>query len=101
MDPPFKISKNLDLSYHVKNVGLIRTKYLNQPCVIPLKDGAPLQNNPKNLDLSYKTDLDFWVCFWKDKALYYSQSNMVIIIKYMSTCIWNFAAALTLFWCNN
>ena len=25
----------------------------------------PLQNNPKNLDLSYKTDLDFWDCFWK------------------------------------
>ena len=21
------------------------------------------QNNPRNLDLSYKTDLDFWDCF--------------------------------------
>ena len=31
-----------------------------------LKDEVfPFQNNPKNLDLSYKTDLDLWVCFSK------------------------------------
>ena len=27
------------------------------------KKGLPLQNNPKNLDLSSNTDLDFWDCF--------------------------------------
>ena len=26
-----------------------------------------LQNNSKNLDLSYKTDLDFWNCFGREK----------------------------------
>ena len=25
------------------------------------------QNNPKNLDPSYKTDLDLWDCLWKLK----------------------------------
>ena len=25
----------------------------------------PFENNPKNLDLSYKTDLDFWNFFFK------------------------------------
>ena len=24
-------------------------------------------NNPKDLDPSYKTDLDFWGLFWKEK----------------------------------
>ena len=28
----------------------------------------PSKTIPKNLDLSYKTDLDFWDCFWKVKA---------------------------------
>ena len=27
------------------------------------------QNNPKNLDLSYKTDLDLWDCFGKVKLI--------------------------------
>ena len=28
------------------------------------------QNNPKNLDKSYKTDLDFWDCFeWETPIL--------------------------------
>ena len=28
-----------------------------------IRQGFPLQNNPKNLDMSYKKDLDFWDCF--------------------------------------
>ena len=35
------------------------------------------QNNSKDLDLSYKTDLDLWDCFGKDKSLSYNQRNMV------------------------
>ena len=27
--------------------------------------GFPFQNNPKNLDPSYKMDVDFWDCFLK------------------------------------
>ena len=27
----------------------------------------PFLNNPKDLDLSYKTDLDFWDCFGRKK----------------------------------
>ena len=29
----------------------------------------PVQNNPKNLDLSYKTDLDLWVCLGRVKLV--------------------------------
>ena len=31
--------------------------------------GFPFKNNPKNLDLSFKTDLDFWDCFGKEKPV--------------------------------
>ena len=40
---------------------------------IDYRKGFVFQNNLKNLDLSYKTDLDLWVCskfiglFWKTK----------------------------------
>ena len=30
--------------------------------------GIPYQNNPKNLDPSYKMDLDFWDCFGREKV---------------------------------
>ena len=29
----------------------------------------PFQNNPKHLDLSYKTDLDLWDCFGRKKLV--------------------------------
>ena len=32
----------------------------------------PSENNPKNLDLSYKTDLDLWDCLGRVN-LYYSK----------------------------
>ena len=31
--------------------------------------GFPFQNNPKNLDQSYKMDLDFWDCFLKENPI--------------------------------
>ena len=31
----------------------------------------PFQNNPKNLDLSYKTDLDLWDCLGRVKLRVY------------------------------
>ena len=32
---------------------------------------------PKDLDPSYKTDLDFWDCFWKEKTASISQRKTV------------------------
>ena len=31
-------------------------------------DGFSFQNNPRNVDLSHKTDLDFWDLFRKGKT---------------------------------
>ena len=36
------------------------------------KYGFSLLNNSKNLNLSYKTDLDFWDCLGRGKPLSYS-----------------------------
>ena len=33
--------------------------------------------NPKNLDLSYKTDLDFLDCLWEEKKMSCNLRNMV------------------------
>ena len=37
----------------------------------------PFLNNPKDLDPSYKMDLDFWDCFGRKKILSYKQRNTV------------------------
>ena len=37
----------------------------------------PFLNNLKDLDLSYKTDLDLWDRFWKEKNPSYIWGNMV------------------------
>ena len=37
-----------------------------------------LPKNPKDLDLSYKTDLDLWDCFGRKKNPSYNQRNTVI-----------------------
>ena len=42
------------------------SKYVNQLCIIQLL-GRFFPNNPQNLDLSYKMDLDFWDSFEKTK----------------------------------
>ena len=39
----------------------------------------PFQNNPKDLDLSYKMDLDFWDCFGRKKTPSYKRRNTVCI----------------------
>ena len=31
----------------------------------------PFQNNPKDLDPSYKMDLDFWDCFGRENPILY------------------------------
>ena len=38
----------------------------------------PFLNNLKDLDLSYKTDLDFWDCFGRGKPPSYKQRNTVM-----------------------
>ena len=38
----------------------------------------PFLNNPKDLDPSYKTDLDFWDCFGRKKGPSYKRRNMVL-----------------------
>ena len=37
----------------------------------------PFLNNLKDLDLSYKTDLDLWDCFGREKPPSYKRRNMV------------------------
>ena len=37
----------------------------------------PFLNNPKDLDLSYKMDLDFWDCFGRRKKPSYKRRNAV------------------------
>ena len=37
----------------------------------------PFLNNPKDLDLSYKTDLDFWDCFGRKKTPSSNRRNTV------------------------
>ena len=37
----------------------------------------PFINNPKDLDLTYKTDLDFWDCFGRKISPTYKRRNMV------------------------
>ena len=39
--------------------------------------GFPFENNPRNLDPSYKMDLDFWDCFGREKLLSLNRRNMV------------------------
>ena len=38
----------------------------------------PFPNNAKDLDLSYKMDLDFWDCFGREKTPSYKQRNTVV-----------------------
>ena len=42
----------------------------------------PFLNNPKCLDLSYKTDLNFWNCFGRKITQSYDRRNMVDICWY-------------------
>ena len=37
----------------------------------------PFLNNPKDLDLSYKMDLDLWDCFGREKTPSYNRRNTV------------------------
>ena len=50
---------------------------LIRPVKFCYKMGFPVQNNPKNLDPSYKMDLDIWDCFERKINPSYSQSNVV------------------------
>ena len=58
----------------------------------------PFQNNPKDLDPSYKIDLDFWDCFGGKKiSLSYKGANIVklncvicmqcFIVKLFNPCL--------------
>ena len=38
----------------------------------------PILNNPKDLDPSYKMDLDLWGCFGRKKTLSNNQRNTVL-----------------------
>ena len=71
----FSILIVLNAQYHIYSAmvfPLSRMTTNNQ--ISPLKfcytvicNFFPFQNNPKDLDPSYKTDLDFWDCFGKEK----------------------------------
>ena len=42
----------------------------------------PFLNNPKDLDPSYRMDLDFWDCFGRKKTLSYKRRNTVSGLSY-------------------
>ena len=52
--------------------------FLSATGLIILRWDSPCQNNLKNLDLSYKTDLDFWGCFREGETCY-NQMNIVLV----------------------
>ena len=41
----------------------------------------PFLDNPKDLDPSYKTNLDLWDCFGKKNIPSYNQRNMVYTFR--------------------
>ena len=49
---------------------------LGVPILKHLYQFLPFLNNPKDLDLSYKMDLDLWDCFGR-KTLSYNRRNTV------------------------
>ena len=51
---------------------------------------SPFLNNPKDLDLSYKMDLDFWGLFWKKKKLHLTTEE----IWYLQSAVAEFANSL-------
>ena len=48
--------------------------------------GFTLPNNPKDLDPSDKTDLDFWDCFGRKNTLSYKRRNTVTISQHLAHC---------------
>ena len=50
---------------------------------------SPFLNNPQDLDLSYKLDLDFWDCFGRKKTLSYNQRNAVSLMWTDSVQSWD------------
>ena len=49
-------------------------------CNLAVIQVLPFLNNPKDLDPSYKMDLDFWDCFGRKKTLSYKRRNMVLFL---------------------
>ena len=47
--------------------------------IIPI---LPFLNNPKDLDPSYKMDLDLWDCLGRKKTLSYNQRNTINYLFY-------------------
>ena len=46
--------------------------YISVVCNLAVRSVFLLHNNSKNLDPSYKVDLDFWDFFRMEKLLFYS-----------------------------
>ena len=47
--------------------------------------GLPFLNNPKDLDPSYKTDLDFWDCFARKNLRLITEEIWYILIPLYKT----------------
>ena len=56
-----------------KSIQIIKSVLFNFAVIRVL----PFLNNPKDLDPSYKTDLDFWDCFGRKKTPSYKRRNTV------------------------
>ena len=55
--------------YVVQSVFVCQMRWLSDMYFFGYKlEVFPFQNNPKNLDPSYKMDLEFWDCFGRTKT---------------------------------
>ena len=52
-------------------------KLLNQSCKFAIIQMSPFLNKPKDLDPSYKMDLDFLDDFGREQTLSYNRRNMI------------------------
>ena len=51
------------------------------PMKVCYNTNLPFLNHPKDLDLSYKTDLDLWGCFGRKIIPSYNRKNTVPAVK--------------------
>ena len=71
----YSIMMGFSLSRTTTNNLISPMKFCYNTSIIPV---LPLLNNPKDLDPSYKMDLDFWECFGRKKTLSYSRRDTVM-----------------------
>ena len=72
----YRIYSAIRRGFHLSRM---TTNNLSVLCNFAIIQVLPFQNNPKDLDPSYKTDLDLWDCFGRKKNPSYIQGNTVAL----------------------